>query len=393
MLIVGGGISGLTLGIALRRTGIEVEIVETKQDLRQQAGVGLSLQGNCIAALARIGVANACLEKGMPNSYINLRRPDGALLASQPIIPMGGPEFPGTAGILRNDLHAILLAAASEAGVKMRMGLSFKSFDSDQSGVEVEFTDGSRNRYDLMVGADGVHSRTRTTLFPQIRPEPCGQAVWRAGVPRPVDIVTTELHVGGPLGVVGICPVSREAAYLYIVEAASAEIRYNDEELATVLIDKLEPYTSGLVRACVQHLARSDAISYRHLEWLLVPPPWYRDRVLIIGDAAHCNPPVLSALNRQRPFCGNLVCGNLGTNSAQGAAMGIEDAIVLAELLAQAESVDAALEQFMVRRFPRASLVVRNSVQLCEWEVKHLVGPQEIGRLMMETQKALSAPF
>jgi 2-polyprenyl-6-methoxyphenol hydroxylase-like FAD-dependent oxidoreductase len=165
--------------------------------------------------------------------------------------------------------------------------------------------------------------------------------------------------------------VSREAAYIYIVEVASPEIRYNDDELATVLIEKLEPYTSSLVRACVQHLTRSDAISYRHLEWLLVPPPWYRDRVLIIGDAAHCNPPVL----------------------AQGAAMGIEDAIVLAELLTRVDSVDAALEQFMVRRNPRASLVVQNSVQLCEWEVKHLVGPQEIGRLMMETQKALSAPF
>jgi 2-polyprenyl-6-methoxyphenol hydroxylase-like FAD-dependent oxidoreductase len=371
ILILGGGISGLTLGIALGRSGIDVEIAEIKQDLRQQAGVGLSLQGNCIAALARIGVANACLEKGMPNSYINMRRPDGALLASQTLIPMGGPEFPGTAGISRNDLHAILLAAAGEAGVKMRMGLSFKSFNSDQSGVEVEFTDGSRNEYDLMVGADGVYSRTRTTLFPQIHPEPCGQAVWRAGVPRPVDIVTTELHLGGPFGVVGICPVSREAAYLYIVEAASPEIRYNDNELAAVLIDKLEPYTSSLVRACVQHLTRSDAISYRHLEWLLVPPPWYRDRVLLIGDAAHCNPPVL----------------------AQGAAMGIEDAIVLAELLAQVESVDAALEQFTVRRNPRASLVVRNSVQLCEWEVKHQVSPQEIGRLMMETQVALSAPF
>jgi 2-polyprenyl-6-methoxyphenol hydroxylase-like FAD-dependent oxidoreductase len=371
ILIVGGGISGLTLGIALRRTGIEVEIAEIKQDLKQQAGVGLSLQGNCIAALARIGVADACLEKGMPSSYINLRRPDGALLASQPVIPMGGPEFPATAGISRNDLHAILLAAASEAGVKLRMGLSFRSFESNRVGVEVEFTDGSRNRYDLMVGADGVYSRTRATLIPRIRPEACGQAVWRAGVPRPVDIVTTELHVGGPFGVVGICPVSREAAYLYIVEAASPETRYSDDELATVLIDKLEPYSSSLVRACVQHLTRSDAISYRHLEWLLVPPPWYRDRVLLIGDAAHCNPPVL----------------------AQGAAMGIEDAIVLAQLLAEAESVDAALEQFMVRRNPRASLVVRNSVQLCEWEVKHLVGPQEIGRLMMETQKSLSAPF
>jgi 2-polyprenyl-6-methoxyphenol hydroxylase-like FAD-dependent oxidoreductase len=371
ILIVGGGISGLTLGIALRHAGIEVELAEIRHDLRQQPGVGLSLQGNCIAALARIGIANACLEKGMPNSYINLRRPDGALLAHQPLIPMGGPEFPGTAGISRNDLHAILLAAASEAGVKLRMGLSFKTFDSDQSGVEIEFTDGSRNRYALMVGADGAYSRTRTTLFPQIRPEPCGQAVWRAGVPRPADVVTTELHVGGPFGVVGICPVSREAAYIYIVEAASPDIRYNDDELAAVLIEKLEPYTSSLVRACVQHLTLSDAISYRHLEWLLVPPPWYRDRVLLIGDAAHCNPPVL----------------------AQGAAMGIEDAIVLAELLAQVEAVDAALEQFTVRRNPRASLVVRNSVQLCEWEVKHLVGPQEIGRLMMETQKALSAPF
>jgi 2-polyprenyl-6-methoxyphenol hydroxylase-like FAD-dependent oxidoreductase len=371
ILIVGGGISGLTLGIALRRTGIDVEIAEIKHDLRQQAGVGLSLQGNSIAALARIGIAKTCLEKGMPSSYINLRRPDGALLASQSIIPMGGPEFPGTAGISRNDLHAILLAAASEAGVKIRVGLSFKTFDSDQSGVDVEFTDGSRNRYDLMVGADGVYSRTRATLFPQIRPEPCGQAVWRAGVPRPADIVTTELHVGGPFGVVGICPVSREEAYIYIVEAASPEVRYNDNELATVLTEMLEPYTSNLVRACVQHLAQSDAISYRHLEWLLVPPPWYRDRVLLIGDAAHCNPPVL----------------------AQGAAMGIEDAIVLAELLAQIESVDAALERFMGRRNPRASLVVRNSVQLCEWEVKHLVGPQEIGRLMMETQKALSEPF
>jgi 2-polyprenyl-6-methoxyphenol hydroxylase-like FAD-dependent oxidoreductase len=371
ILIVGGGISGLTLGIALRHAGIDVEIAEIKQDLRQQAGVGLSLQGNGIAALARIGVANACLEKGMPNSYINLRRPDGALLAGQPIVPMGGPEFPGTAGISRNDLHAILLAAASEAGVRLRMGLSFESFDSDPGGVEVEFTDGSRSRYDLMVGADGVYSRTRATLFPQIRPAPCGQAVWRAGVPRPADIVTTELHVGGPFGVVGICPVSREAAYIYIVEAASPEVRYNDSELAAVMIQKLEPYTSSLIRACVQHLTRSDAISYRPLEWLLVPPPWYRDRVLLIGDAAHCNPPVL----------------------AQGAAMGIEDAIVLAELLAEVKAVDTALEQFMLRRNPRASLVVRNSVQLCEWEVKHLVGPQEIGRLMMETQMALSAPF
>jgi len=93
--------------------------------------------------------------------------------------------------------------------------------------------------------------------------------------------------------------------------------------------------------------------------------------VLLIGDAAHCNPPVL----------------------AQGAAMGIEDAVVLAESLAQIGAVEAALAQFAARRFPRASLVVRNSVQLCEWEVGHRVSPQQVGRLMHETQLALAQPF
>jgi 2-polyprenyl-6-methoxyphenol hydroxylase-like FAD-dependent oxidoreductase len=92
---------------------------------------------------------------------------------------------------------------------------------------------------------------------------------------------------------------------------------------------------------------------------------------LLIGDAAHCNPPVL----------------------AQGAAMGIEDAVVLAELLSADGSTEASLDQFNRRRFPRASLVVNNSVQLCEWEVKHSVSPQEIGRLMTESQQALSQPF
>src|SRR5579862_6833835 len=163
-LIIGGGISGLTLAIALRRVGIEVEVAEIKHDLTQQSGVGLSLQGNCLAALARLGLADACLEQGMPSNFINLRRPDGELLARQPVIPMGGPDFPGTVGIARKALHAILLAAASAAGVVLRLGRSFESFTSDHAGVEVAFRDGSSGRYEMMVGADGVYSRTRAVL-------------------------------------------------------------------------------------------------------------------------------------------------------------------------------------------------------------------------------------
>jgi len=371
VLIIGGGISGLTLGVALRQSGIEAHVVELRSDLRQQAGVGLSLQGNSVAALSRIGVAAACIKNGMPNDHLNLRRPDGTLVARQPIMPMGGPDFPGTVGIARTALHEILLAAADAAGVNLGLGISFASFSSDPGGVDVRFTDGSEGRYDLMVGADGVHSKTRARVFPDTIAAFCGQAVWRAGVPRPKDILTTEIHVGGPFGVVGICPVSMDAAYLYIVEAADPSMRYTDSELAAVMTGKLEAYTGPLVRECVDHLPQSTAISYRHLEWLLLPAPWNHGRVLIIGDAAHCNPPVL----------------------AQGAAMGIEDAVVLAELLAATGSADSALADFSARRFPRASLVVNSSVQLCEWEVTHLVGPQEIGQLMLDSQKALCQPF
>jgi 2-polyprenyl-6-methoxyphenol hydroxylase-like FAD-dependent oxidoreductase len=168
-----------------------------------------------------------------------------------------------------------------------------------------------------------------------------------------------------------ICPISIESAYLYIVEAADPTVRYPDNALAAVMSGKLDAYSGAMVRACVEQLSESTSISYRALEWLMLPAPWFQGRVVVLGDAAHCNPPVL----------------------AQGAAMGIEDAIVLAELLAQHGPIDTALSQFVARRLPRASLVVNNSVQLCEREVKHLVGPQEVGRLMLETQKALAKPI
>jgi 2-polyprenyl-6-methoxyphenol hydroxylase-like FAD-dependent oxidoreductase len=371
VLVIGAGISGLTLAVALRRQSIDVDVAEIKDDVSQQAGVGLSLQGNCIAALARIGVAADCLKRGMPGNYLNMRRADGTLLARQPVMQTGGPAFPGTAGISRTALHAILLGAAQAAGVRMHMGLSFESFACDEHAVTVRFTDGSSRTYDLMAGADGIYSRTRGLLFPETKPTYCGQAVWRVGVPRPKGNFTTELHFGGPLGVVGICPVSPQLAYLYIVETAAAATRYENSQLADVMVGKLAAYSGEMLREGIAHIAQSDAISYRPLESLLLPDPWYKERVVLIGDAAHSNPPVL----------------------AQGAAMGIEDAVVLAEVLVTNAQLDASLKQFMQRRFPRASMVVNNSVKLCEWEVNHTAGPQEVGRIMLETQRALSQPI
>lgn len=368
-LIIGGGISGLTLAAALSRRGVETRVVELRDSLAEQPGVGLSLQGNSLAALAHIDLADACIDIGVPANHLNLRRADGTLVARQPILQMGGPRYPATLGISRNRLHALLVEAASRSGAEIRLGTTVTDLQQRPAGVEVTASDGSVGCYDLVVGADGVHSRTRAGLMLGQEPRFCGQAVWRAAIPRPAESDTSELHFGGPHGVVGICPISSDEAYLYIVEAAAADTRYDGPDAVAVMIDKLRDY-GGLVRDSAPHLRESRNVTYRLLEWLLVPVPWYRGRIVIIGDAAHCGPPVI----------------------AQGAAMGIEDAVVLAESLTSFENSAHALESFMQRRYPRASMVVRNSVQLCEWEVNHTAGPAEFNRVLRESQEALSQP-
>ncbi|MES2260991.1 MAG: FAD-dependent monooxygenase [Pseudomonadota bacterium] len=371
VLIVGAGISGLTLGAALRRSGIAVDIVEIKQEVMSQAGVGLSMQGNMLAALSRIDLAAPCLKAAMPANYLNIRRPDGSLIAHQALLQIGGPSFPSTAGISRSRLHEILLNGAVQAGAELRLGLSFKSFESDQHGVSVVFTDGSEGRYDLMVGADGLYSKTRGVIFPEIKPKYCGQSVWRASVPRPKGNFTSELHFGGPHGIVGVCPISPTEAYIYAIERAPQGAFYPDDGSSEIFIEKLQGYGSYFVDECAKQLKNSAGVSFRPLDTILVPAPWHSGRVVLIGDAVHSGPPVL----------------------AQGAAMGVEDAIVLAELLGTGKPIPQVLDNFMQRRFSRAAMIVSNSLQLCEWEVTHAVKPEEVGRVMRETQMTLCQPF
>jgi 2-polyprenyl-6-methoxyphenol hydroxylase-like FAD-dependent oxidoreductase len=241
--------------------------------------------------------------------------------------------------------------------------------------VSVALTDGSTAHWDLLIGADGIRSQVRQLLFPQLAPAFCGQAIWRADVPRPTGCFTTELYFGGPYGVVGICPISSTDAYLYLLETAAEPPRAQQVVTGSDLRDKLGNYGGPLLAEALSHLHTSRNVSLRGIEHLLVPDSWYRGRIVLIGDAAHANPPVL----------------------AQGAAMGIEDAIVLAEELSGerkgASAVETSLSQFMQRRLPRARLVVQNSVQLSEWETSHKASPQDVARVMRETQIALSEPL
>ena len=198
---------------------------------------------------------------------------------------------------------------------------------------------------------------------------PTGQAVWRAACVRPAGVDSTHLFFGGRHGAVGVNPVSTTLAYLYIVENASNGQRRDPATLHLQMRDELTGY-GGLVAKLAATLDDPAKVSHRPLEWLLAPAPWSKGHVVLIGDAAHANPPVL----------------------AQGAAMGIEDAIVLAEEVATGGPVEAALARFAARRYDRVKYIVETSCQLAQWEVDHTPGVDVPG-VMRAASMRLAEPI
>ena len=343
-LVVGGGVAGLTLAIALCRRGVSVELVEQRPDW-SVLGVGLSLVGAPLRALNSIDLAEGCLAVAFGSTTLTLGNAAGEVLQVLDRPRLNGPGFPSSAGIMRPAFHRVLVGEAEARGAGLRLGTTVAALEQRADGVEVELSDGSTGRYDLLVGADGLHSWVRSTVFPETEaPRFTGQGVWRAMLRRPVDVTGPAIYYG-PRNKAGLTPVSAEEMYLFLVQNVADETRPPRERLAELLRAQLADY-EGLIGTLREQIVDDAQVDYRPLYAVLVPPPWHRGRVVLIGDAVHATTPHLAA----------------------GAGLAIEDAIVLAELLDEAASIRAALERFAPRRFERCRFVVEASLQLGEWE-------------------------
>jgi len=235
--------------------------------------------------------------------------------------------------------------------------------------VDVAFSDGSSGSYALVVGADGIRSHTRRLLGIQTVPKPSGMSIWRVVADRPAAMDCSELYYGGPRYKAGYSPISESKCYAFVLDEPLDPASFGDRPGAAVMRERSQGYggTWGEIR---ETISDDLAVDYRWIESLLVDDPWYRGRVIIIGDAAHACPPLI----------------------AQGAAMCAEDAIVLAELVTGEGPVEEALATFMRRRWPRVSLVVERSLQLVEWEIHPDTPGADPARIMSETLAALEAP-
>jgi 2-polyprenyl-6-methoxyphenol hydroxylase-like FAD-dependent oxidoreductase len=345
VLIVGGGIAGLVNAAALRRAGIQVELVEAnpKWDVY---GVGIIQQGNALRAYAMAGLVDRILADGYSFNAARFYDSQGNQVVEIPQPLIAGPQYPGANGISRPRLHTILQEAVHEAGVPVRLGMTISAFEQSDDAVKVEFTDGSSDHYDLMIGADGLRSLVRKLAFgAEHQPVYTGQTVWRYNLPRHPDVTTLQLYTGTS-GKAGFCPLASDLMYIFMTESPPGDTwPWRDDDLAVAFRERLAEF-GGLIAETRELITDSSKVVYRPFEAILMPPPWYRGRIVLIGDAAHATT----------------------AHIAQGAGMAVEDAVVLAEELSRDQTPAAALASYQQRRYERCKALVEISLEIARSE-------------------------
>lgn len=349
-LVIGGGIGGLTAAVALRQAGIAVDLIEISQQFSVY-GVGIIQPNNTLRALDRIGLAARCVELGTPFPGWRIHDAHNNPILDAPNANTAAPAYPPNNGITRPDLQRVLSEAAYKSGATIKLGTKVEAIEDLGPHVEVSLSDGSAARYDLVIGCDGLYSDTRQRVFGDVvKPQFTGQSVWRYNMPRPESLIWGEIH-SGPKSKVGLTPMRSDLMYMFLVTAEPGNPWMPKEELADLMRKRLVGFT-GIVAELSELIVDPEAVVYKPMENLMLPAPWYKGRIIIIGDAAHATTPHL----------------------AQGAAMAIEDAVLLGEVLKQDEPLDALLRHFMTRRFDRARFVVETSDQIAKWEMDEWAG-------------------
>ncbi len=333
LVIAGGGIGGLTLALAARHFGIDVLVLE-QAAAPGEIGAGLQLSPNAMHVMGALGLGDAIAERGFAPEAIEMRDGrSGGLIFSIPlgqsaIARWGAPYL----HIHRADLVDVLRAGLPADHV--RYGAKLAGFDETPGGVTVRLASGETLTGDALAGADGIHSIVREQIAGPDLPRFTGNVAWRAVVPMTAlgdlvppptacawvgegrHAVTYRLRGGAVANFVGVVETDVVSSEAWDAEGAKAE--------AIKDFAGWHPVIVKLIGSC-------DTLN----RWSLFDRPplsrWHSDRAVLLGDACH---PML-------PFL------------AQGAAMAIEDAWVLAQYLSTAGSPARAFSAFERRRHLR----------------------------------------
>ena len=367
-LIIGGGLAGLGTAVTLSRAGVRCEVLELA-DTPLGASIGIS--GRAADALADLGIYDESYatsavwdERSSAGTFFNAA---GDVVSKMP----DRPTWPGAKtalGMYRPVLLELLEKQAIAQGAQIRRGVTAREIKGTADGPSVLLSDGQTNRYDLVVGAEGIGSPTRRQVF-QDAPEPvyAGQMSIRWMAPGP-EIANEGMYVS-PKGRVGFYYIPQGLVYVAAVITSAQPIRPSEQELHTLFSDLLASFTAPTVAELRRRLTPESVVICRPFEWVFVPDPW-RDGVLLIGDAAHATT----------------------AHMGMGGGMALEDAVVLGQCIADAASLPQAITQFRARRDGRVRTVVETSVAISKGEQAG-APPAERMNLMKNAMSVLAEAY
>ncbi|MEX3982201.1 FAD-dependent monooxygenase [Paraburkholderia sp. EG287A] len=371
VLIVGGGIGGMTLAHGLARAGMDVRVVESSHRTDQQ-GTGISLLGNALRALDRVGLADSCIAAGSGWDTVSVHNDAGEVQNVQRPPRTFRPDASGAMGIMRPKLAEVLEGHALASGARIDYRTTVEDFEQHTNGVSYRLSNGDTGHCDLLVAADGTYSKTRAKAFgEQYRPAYAGQGAWRFTVERPAGFDGFMLYKHKDGRAVGALPLSDTLCYYFFLENADVHVHMPQERLSEMFRERLNGFSAPDLRAVSDLCDGTRYLSYRPFDILFMPQPWYRGRVALLGDAAHSVTPQLTS----------------------GGGMAIEDAVVLTEELSRHSTVDAALSAYVERRWDRAKRVFDISLAICEAEKNPASDGRRAVELLFEGYGVLAQPF
>ena len=332
VLIIGAGIAGPALGIALRRVGIESTVYEASDGPRDNTGVFLNVAPNGLSVLRALGLSARLEGLGFQNDRLVFHNETGRVLAEAPV---------GGITIKRGELSRVLREAAEEADVGFEFGKPLSSVTEHDGHVVAHFADGTTAEGSSLVGADGIHSRTRSSGFADA-PKPAYTGIVNLG-----GIVRTDLP---PTGTAMHMIFGRRGFFGYAVRPDGVTYWFSN------VGQKEEPSRDQVVNGDhrAHLLTTHDADPPEVLRILQtvsgeigawpdydIPPlpAWHRGLVCLLGDAAHA----------------------LGPHVGQGSSLALEDAFVMAKCLRDIPGTSQAFATFERVRRSRVEPILKQS--------------------------------
>lgn len=334
VIIVGGGIGGLTAAIALAQRGHTVDVLERAGELRP-LGAGLTLQINAVKALSRLGLLQAIMAAGQVMKGASLLTWTGEVISQTDLERLAASIGAPSVGIHRAVLQQTLIDALGSA--RLHLGVEVRGFIQDEKSVTLILGDGSTRSADVVIGADGIHSALRAQLHGKCEPEYAGYTCWR-GVCENAGIVepTCVSESWGDAQRFGLVPIGQGRLYWFAVADAPPG-EHDGLDVKAELQKRFAGWHAAVERTI--EATPKDAIFRNDIADRPTLHPWGQGRVTLLGDAAHPMTP------------------NLG----QGACMAIEDAVVLASALHELSDPAAALRLYEARRQERTDTVVNTA--------------------------------